>query len=214
MGFQDLSDFFTPGLDLPIRGKTYHIPEPSAADGLRLMQLVAATALDGITESREALKLLGAEWVVEEETVPAFDPETGSQLLDDDGNPVTREIKMGRWVGGVYDEMSADGLSMDEIVHAGITALVKTAQGLERAEEFWNERGLAAKAVASGNPVPPASGANRAQKRAAAKAPAKKAAAKKKVARKSSSRTSTAASTTRGRARTAKTTPAAPTTTQ
>lgn len=214
MGFQDLSDFFTPGLDLPIRGKTYHIPEPSAADGLRLMQLVAATALDGITESREALKLLGAKWVVEEETVPAFDPETGSQLLDDDGNPVTREIKMGRWVGGVYDEMSADGLSMDEIVHAGITALVKTAQGLERAEEFWNERGLAAKAVASGNPAPPASGANRAQKRAAAKAPAKKAAAKKKVARKSSSRTSTAASTTRGRARTAKTTPAAPTTTQ
>ena len=213
MGFKDLSEFFKPGIDLPIRGKTYHIPEPSAADGLRLMQLVAATALDGVTESREALKLLGAEWVVEEETVPSFDPNTGKQIVDAKGKPVTREIKVGKWVGGVYDEMSADGLTMDEIVHAGITALVKTAQGLEQAEAFWNERGVAAKAVASGNPVPPMAGANRAQKRAAAKAPAKKVAAKKTV-RKSSSRTSTAASTTRGPARTAKTTPVEPTTTR
>jgi hypothetical protein len=213
MGFQDLSEFFTPGLTLPIRGKEYHIPEAPAADGLRLMQLVAANGLDGNTETREALKLLGATWVVEDEELPVFDPETGLQAIDDDGNSVTRTVAMGRWAGGLYDEMSADGLSMDEIIHAGITALVKTAQGLAEAEKFWNERGIAAKAVASGNPVPPSMGANRAQKRAAAKAPTKKTAAKK-ATRKSSSRASTAASTTRGRARTAKTTPAAPTTTR
>lgn len=47
MGFQDLSEFFQPGLTLPIRGKEYHIPEAPAADGLRLMQLVAANGLDG-----------------------------------------------------------------------------------------------------------------------------------------------------------------------
>lgn len=211
MGFQDLSEFFNPGISLPIRGKTYDIPEPSAPDGLRLMQLVAANGLDGNTETREALKLLGAEWVVEDEELPVFDPESGHQLTDAEGEPVTRTVKMGRWAGGVYDEMSADGLSMDEILHAGITALVKTAQGIEKAEEFWNERGIVAKAVASGNPVPPTAGANRAQKRAAvkaAKAPAKKA------TRKSSSRANTAASTTRAQARTAKTTPAEPTTTQ
>lgn len=216
MGFQDLSEFFNPGISLPIRGKTYDIPEPSAPDGLRLMQLVAANGLDGNTETREALKLLGAEWVVEDEELPVFDPETGRQLTDDDDEPVTRTVKMGRWAGGVYDEMAADGLSMDEILHAGITALVKTAQGIEQAEKFWNERGIAAKAVASGNPVPPSLGANRAEKRAAvkaAKAPAKKASAKK-TPRKSSSRASTAGTTTPARARTAKTTPAAPTTTR
>lgn len=150
---------------------------------------------------------------MEDEELPVFDPDTGLQAVDEEGNSVTRTVAMGRWSGGLYDEMSADGLSMDEIIHAGITALVKTAQGLAEAEKFWNERGIAAKAVASGNPAPPSTGANRAQKRAAAKTATKKQAAKKST-RKSSSRANTAGTTTPARARTAKTTPAAPTTTR
>ena len=213
MGFQDLNEFFTPGLPLPINGKTYLIPEVSAADGLRLLQLIAMNALDATTEQREALKLLGAEWTVDEVEVPTFDEATGKQAVKTvDGKQVevTRKEKIGKWSGGLFDEMSADGLTMDQIVHAGVTSIVKAAKGMKAAEEHW-AAGLAVQVEraedSAGNPQPPAAGANRAKKRAAKKVPAKKA------AQKSSSRAGTGASTTRGRARTGRTTPAAPTTT-
>lgn len=214
MGFQDLSEFFDPSLKLPVRGKVYTIPEASAATGIRLRQMVALRGMTRVDEQREALQLLGAEWVMETVDVYVWDPKTNMQVLDKDGKPVTEKQSIGKWAGGLFDEMSNDGLTIEEIEHIGMTALLKTLNGLEEAEKYWATGLTERQAVDAGNPEPPKEGAaNRATRRAAKKTPAKKAPAKK-ATRKSSSPRGTAASTTRAPAPTARTTPAEPTTTR
>lgn len=213
MGFQDLSEFFTPGLQLPIRGKTYTIPAPTAKDGLRIRMLFSANAVLGDDdETAEIMKLLGAEWQPNIVTIPVIDPTTGSPVVDDTGNPVTQETDQGTYVGGVFQEMSDDGVTWPEIMHAGRTAMLDIGLGRTLAEVHWQ---TALADDDSGNPLPPKPGAipepefpNRAAKRAA-----KKTAPKKAPAKKVSSKAGTG-STTRGRKRTATTTPAAATTTQ
>ena len=218
MGFQDLSEFFDPSLKLPVRGKVYTIPEASAATGIRLRQMVALRGMTRVDEQREAFQLLGAEWVMETVDVYVWDPETDKQILDKDGKPVTEKQSIGKWAGGLFDEMSNDGLTIEEIEHIGMTALLKTLNGLEEAEKHWATGLTARQAVDAGNPEPPQEGANRATRRAAKKSPSKKAPAKKspakKATRKSSSPRGTAASTTRAQAPTGRTTPAEPTTTR
>lgn len=214
MGFQDLSEFFDPSLKLPVRGKVYTIPEASAATGIRLRQMVALRGMTRVDEQREALQLLGAEWVMETVDVYVWDPKTNMQVLDKDGKPVTEKQSIGKWAGGLFDEMSNDGLTIEEIEHIGMTALLKTLNGLEEAEKHWATGLTERQAVDAGNPEPPKEGAaNRATRRATKKAPVKKAAAKK-ATRKSSSPRGTAATTTRAPAPTARTTPAEPTTTR
>lgn len=202
MGFQDLSEFFTPGLELPIRGKTYVIPSPSAEDGLRLHMLLhnPGVALTDEGELKEVMKLLGAEWVPNMVEVDLTNPETGSTLFDDDGQVVTAEVDYGTYKGGIYQQMVDDGLSWPEIMHAGRTALLDAGLGRATAEANWTiGKGD------SGNPLPPQPGEvefpNRAAKRAGAKA-AKKASTKKAgTGRTAASRKSTG-KTTRAAART------------
>lgn len=216
MGFKDLSEFFTPGLQLPIRGKTYTIPAVNAEEGLRIRMLFAdpSVSLTDEGELKEIMTLLGAEWVPKKETVQLTDPTTGGPALDADGNVQTAEVDRGSYKGGVYQEMADDGLSWDEIMHAGRTALLDAGLGRTLAEVHW-ETGLADDA--SGNPLPPQPGAAEQPvefpKRAAKKAAPKKAPAKKAAAKKSASSKAGTGSTTRGRKRTATTTPAAATTT-
>lgn len=213
MGFKDLSEFLQPGLVLPIRGKNYTIPAPSAEEGLRLHLLFQDpnTSYTDSGELREIMKLLGAEWTPNLVTVDVHDPITGEPVLDDKGEPVTTEIDRGTYSGGVYEEMAADGLSWPEIMHAGRTALFDAGQGRTIAELMWTQTGT----LDSGNLRPPTEGepeamepgvaaetGNRAQRRAK-KTPAKKAASSK----------AGTGSTTRDRKRTAKTTPGAATTT-
>ncbi|QFP96801.1 tail assembly chaperone [Gordonia phage Mcklovin] len=216
MGFKDLSEFFTPGLQLPIRGKTYNIPAVNAEEGLRIRMLFAdpTVSLTDEGELKEIMTLLGAEWVPKKETVQLTDPTTGGPALDEEGNVQTAEVDRGSYTGGVYQEMADDGLSWDEIMHAGRTALLDAGLGRTVAEVHW-ETGLADDA--SGNPLPPKPGAaeqpvefpNRAAKRAAKNTTPKKAAAKKATSSKAAT-----GSSTRARKRTAKTTRAAGTTTQ
>ncbi|AUV61581.1 tail assembly chaperone [Gordonia phage MichaelScott] len=212
MGFQDLSEFFKPGLQLPIRGKTYTIPAVNAADGLRLRLLFSdpTVSLTDEGELKEIMTLLGAEWVSKVETVNLTDPNTGVLMIDDEtGKVMTAEVDRGSYQGGVYQEMADDGLSWDEIMHAGRTAMLNAGMGRTVAEVHW-ETGLAD--AASGNPLPPKPGAseqpvefpNRATKRAAKKTAPKKAAAKKATSSKAAT-----GSSTRARKRTAKTTRAA-----
>ena len=213
MGFQDLSEFFTPGLQLPIRGKTYTIPAVNAADGLRLRLLFSdpTVSLTDEGELKEIMTLLGAEWVSKVETVNLTDPNTGVLMIDDEtGKVMTAEVDRGSYQGGVYQEMADDGLSWDEIMHAGRTAMLNAGMGRTVAEVHW-ETGLADDA--SGNPLPPDPGAAEQPVEFPNRA-AKKTAPKKAAAKKATSSKAATGSSTRARKRTAKTTRAAGTTTQ
>ena len=158
MAFQDLSEYFDPALYLPIRGKTYRIPAPSAHDGLRLQMLLRTPelAMSDRAELDEIMKLLGAEWVPNIITIPELDPILAKPLHDDKGKPRTREVDNGQYEGGIYAEMAADGLAWEEIMHAGRTALL--AAGLNRtlAEAHW----VSGMGDQSGNPLPPKPGAD------------------------------------------------------
>ncbi len=216
----DLSEFYDPHLYLKVHGKTYRIPAESADDGLRIRQIIARGGFSEVQENTEALKRLGAEWVEEVAEVP-ITLDGVPQIDTATGKPLMREGTLNMWRGGVYDEMAADGLTIDEIIHVGTTALMKTAFGIERAEEFWTQA-LNTRAVdAPGKEEPPQSGApssapSTPAKKTTPRKPTKKApsrAARKTAAKKASSKAATG-STTRARARTAPKTPAAPTTTQ
>lgn len=153
---RDLRDFHDPDLHLPIGGKVYTIKSPNADHGLRLRMALSSPDLrwTDTEEIEELAKLLGATVTTQSNGDPSFS-------------------------GGVWDQLVNDGITWEEIVHVGRTALIHYGQGHALAEVFW-ETALGGE---SGNPTPPApetaTGGNRATKRAAAKkAPAKKAAPK------------------------------------
>lgn len=192
MGFDDLSKFFTPGLALPIRGKTYTIPAPTAEEGLRIkLSFDNNLKMSDTTELEQIMRLLGAEWVPNEVDVPVIDAKDNI-VVDDDGNPVMRTVDQGTYVGGIYSEMAADGLSWEEIMHAGRTALLDAGVGRTLAEVHW-QTGLRGQ----GNPMPPEPGVNRKSRRAAAKkaAPRKAATSKASGGRTRASRVRTATTT-------------------
>lgn len=183
--FGDLAVFHDPNLHLTIRGKKYTIPQPNAKEGLRIRQLFGAQFLSDATEVEEIMKLLGADWVPEIRSAEVRDPMTGAPVLDDDGKPVIAEEDHGMWAGGLWDEMVADGVTWDELLHVGRTALIDVGVGRIAAEVHWKS-GLtptlpdAEESEGNSLPAPPAP--NREARRAAAKkAPAKKAAPRKKA---------------------------------
>lgn len=69
----------------------------------------------------------------------------GDPVLDDDAE--LAEIP--RVLGSAYEQMRADGVRWDEIVHAGRTALLHYGQSPEVAERFWGG------GPDPGNPPPP-----------------------------------------------------------
>ncbi|MFI7168524.1 DUF7426 family protein [Rhodococcoides fascians] len=111
VAYDNLSEFFDPDVLLPIRGKTYRIVSPNAAEGLRIRQIMASNGtFSDAEELTEVLTLMGA----------SEDPETGV------------------WSGGVYGEMDADGLSWAEIFHAGRTALMHYGLSPSLAQINWH----------------------------------------------------------------------------
>jgi hypothetical protein len=111
-GFRDLDELFDDTLALPIGGKTYLVPAPTAALGLYCQRLLAAgfAAVGGRT------------------------PEGAAPVLDDDGE---RDLYQ-RCLATAYDEMLADGISWPKIRRAGVTAFLWTAQGEELAVAYWS----------------------------------------------------------------------------
>lgn len=108
---RDLAEFFDPDLHLPIRGKTYTITSPTAAEGLRLRLLIndESAPVHISAEVAEIMKLLGA----------------------------TLNEATGEYEGGLWGEMNADGLSWEEVFHAGQTALMHFAVSPAVAEINW-----------------------------------------------------------------------------
>lgn len=110
--FEDLGDFLSPTLDLPVAGKTYRVPSPPAAVGLRLQAAFA------VTNARRAGVDAKARWV---------------QLLNDDTTTSLEQDAL----GPVYDEMLADGLTIEQLNHAGMTAYLWIVAGDDAAHFYW-----------------------------------------------------------------------------
>jgi len=118
-GFKVLEEFLGDSLDLPVKcrdGKvrTFHIPGPSAEDGLKVEKLMEA-----------GLKMAAN---------PDAEPDT--EALDD-----AAELDLYRTaLGPAYDEVFA-ALDWPRFRHLALTAVLWISQGLEAAEAFWNSGG-------------------------------------------------------------------------
>lgn len=109
---RDLREFHDPHLHLPINGKTYTVKAPTADLGLRIKRHTASGSADQGAEIRFIAELLGAE----------YDPDTDEMS------------------GGLWDEMNADGVPYNEIVHVGNTALAHYGVSPEFGELWWETR--------------------------------------------------------------------------
>lgn len=114
MAFDALSELLDGSLSLPIKGKTYTVPAPSAATGLRvqaIMQAAAAAADGGGTVDEPVLR----------------DAAERDMYLD--------------VLGTAHGEMVADDVSWPMLKHAAITAMVWIVQDKKAAERYWNSGG-------------------------------------------------------------------------
>ena len=113
--FEALEELLDEVIELPVLGKTYKIPSPSAKDGLRIEQItniaVRAAAGGDVTADAEA--------------------------LDDDEERDLFQLCLGT----VYEEMLADSVPWVWLRHAGLTAMVWISSGLSAAERFWASAG-------------------------------------------------------------------------
>lgn len=113
--FEALEELLDQNIELPVCGKTYSIPSPTAKDGLRVEQItnlaIRAAAGGDVTTEAEALN-------------------------DDEERDLFQLC-----LGAVYDEMIADGVPWVWLRHAGLTAMVWISSGLQAAERYWASAG-------------------------------------------------------------------------
>ncbi len=112
MPFDDLAAFVRPGFDLPVLGRTYYVPPPSAGDGLWLQALI-----DGV-ESVVLTSAIGA---------------ANRAVLDDEQERTAYQIAL----GDAYQEMSDAGVPWPVLKHAGWTAWMYWTRGKAVAEAYW-----------------------------------------------------------------------------
>jgi hypothetical protein len=107
MAFKDLDEFFEDTLSLPVGGKTYVVPGPSAETGLWAQRLI---------ESGKA----------------AYFGKATAELDDDEETNVYQRV-----LGPAFDEMVANGVLWKRIQHCGVTALIWCAGNEAAAEQYW-----------------------------------------------------------------------------
>ncbi|MFI0739346.1 hypothetical protein ACH4PU_14840 [Streptomyces sp. NPDC021100] len=113
MAFEALGELLDESLHLPLAGRTYTIPAPTAEVGLRVQAIVhaAATAADGGKVDDEVLA-----------TAAEHD--------------LYRDV-----LGSAYDEMVSGGVSWPALKHAAITGMVWIAQDKDAAARYWSTAG-------------------------------------------------------------------------
>lgn len=127
MALEEAAAWLDDGLTLPIAGKKYRVPEPSAELGIRL-EVLLNTSKDHRGSDRYQQVLSDAE-----------ERDLYADVL-----------------GPAHDEMLTDGVSYPMLKHAALTAWYHFVIGPEVAEQFWNEgvtKGKAAAATSS-RPAP------------------------------------------------------------
>lgn len=114
MAFEDLDEFFDSTLPLPIGGKTYSIPSPPAAVGLRcqVMYSVMRRRAQGLDISEADLEMI--------------------TMTDEEERGWHRTL-----LGPVYDELVADDVAWAKIQRVNATAFTWITQGKSAAEAVW-----------------------------------------------------------------------------
>lgn len=113
MAFKDLDEFFDDSLKLPVGGKTYVIPGPSAETGLWCQRRMIAAQRNKRRQD-------------------------AGQPIEDDGLDDDEEADLyQRCLGPVYDQMIADDVAWNKIKHCGITAYLWCAGNVVAAEQYW-----------------------------------------------------------------------------
>jgi hypothetical protein len=112
MAYEDLTAFVRPGFDLPILGRTYHVPAPSARDGLWLQALMDGSASFALTNA------VGA---------------ANKAVLSDEEERTLYQVAL----GGAFDEMIGAGVPWPFLKHAGMTAWVHWCRGAAAGERYW-----------------------------------------------------------------------------
>lgn len=110
--FEDLGDYLSPTLDLPVAGKVYSVPSPPAAVGLRLQASFAVSASRRAGQQPKQRHL--------------------ARMVDDPATSLEQDS-----LGPVYDEMVADGVSLEALTHAGMTAYLWHVATRESALRYW-----------------------------------------------------------------------------
>lgn len=131
---RDLREFHDPNLHLPIRGKDVIIPSPTANEGLRIKRHM----YEGGSTPQDEVRMIAT-------------------IFHADYDEDTDEIH-----GGVWDELNDMGLSLQEVMHVGNTALAHFGVG-EAFGEFWWENRLGKE----GEPLIPEAASEAAKEQAA-----------------------------------------------
>ncbi|MDV6309905.1 DUF7426 family protein [Gordonia amicalis] len=168
----DLDQFLSPTVDLPIGGNTYQV-KPSAA---QILKIIRTFERKGRETSLVDVWALGADLLG-----ATLDPET--------------DVITGA-EGSVWSQMEADGVAGEQILRAAQSLVLRYQRGVHEAATFWQKGTLidpkevvrmAAEALKeaqaeaekkTAEETPP----NRATRRAAKKTPAKKASSKARTA--------------------------------
>ncbi|MCX5362875.1 hypothetical protein OG864_29695 [Streptomyces sp. NBC_00124] len=113
MAFKALGELLDETLTLPVKDKTYTVPPPSAATGLRVQAIMqaAAVAADGGAVDEAVLK-------------------------DAAERDMYRDV-----LGTAHAEMVADNVPWPTLKHCAVTAMVWIVQNKEAAERYWNAGG-------------------------------------------------------------------------
>lgn len=109
---RDLREFHDPHLHLPIGGQDVTIESPTADQGLRIKRHMYAGESTPQDEMRMIATLFHADYNEESDTMS----------------------------GGKWDELNDLGLSLQEIIHVGNTALAHFGVGPEFGEFWWENR--------------------------------------------------------------------------
>ncbi|MFD7994551.1 DUF7426 family protein [Streptomyces mexicanus] len=113
MAFEPLGELLDETLSLPVGGKTYTIPAPSAATGLRVQAIMQAAAV-------------AADGGRVDEAV----------LADAAERDMYRDV-----LGTAHAELIADGVSWPMLKHCAVTAMVWIVQDKAAAERYWASGG-------------------------------------------------------------------------
>ncbi|MFC5720373.1 hypothetical protein ACFP1Z_09385 [Streptomyces gamaensis] len=113
MAFEALDELLDESLHLPIAGRVYRVPAPSAEVGLRTQAIVhaAAVAADGGRADEQIL-------------ADAAERDLYADVL-----------------GSAHAEMVADGVPWPALKHSAITTMVWISQDKAAAERYWNSGG-------------------------------------------------------------------------
>lgn len=109
---KDLADIWDDSFTAPINGKTYRIPAPTAHTGLTL-RVELAKGEDKLDKLKWINTLFG-------------------------GKPLKKGVTPS---GGLWDELTADGVGIQYAMHLGMTAIAYFGYGQEVADIYWESLG-------------------------------------------------------------------------